>query len=504
MQKFKFSALLKEVSINKFRGFDKKVTIELHPKLNIFVGDNGSGKTTILDAIAGLLMYIPNTAIKADIDAWRNTFNVLDINTNSKQFDNTAKISVSYIDFEEKEVTENSDDFQKFSGDKLWIKKHPKLNQKGELALIEYWGELQDYILEVTNNFFRNKTATGEQQFSTRIDENYINEEISFSESITKSIDAWLSNIEDNNKLSTSLPIFSYYSARRIDKPAQDNDEGVEVFDMFTSYRKNELRNASFNFKRLKQWLALQQILAWQNKGKSKGKDAQAVKVYETIKKAILETLNDGDNKVYTDISIHFSEFYKAGELVVQKGKTEIYESQFSSGERSIVALVADIARQLALANPNIENPLTEGTGIVLIDEVDLHLHPRWQRKIIQQLTTVFPNIQFIFTTHSPLILGEVKKGEGLIHILYNKEIYSLDKSTYGKESGFIMEDIMLVTERNDESKILLNKYFSLLANDKMEEAALVRAEIERIGLDDDPILKRADAMIFRKKIIGK
>ena len=86
-----------------------------------------------------------------------------------------------------------------------------------------------------------------------------------------------------------------------------------------------------------------------------------------------------------------------------EEDSREVRIEQMSDGYRIMVAMVADIASRLAEANPSDENPL-DGKGIVLIDEADLHLHPAWQRKILHDLSVVFRNIQFIVTTHSPLI----------------------------------------------------------------------------------------------------
>ena len=82
--------------------------------------------------------------------------------------------------------------------------------------------------------------------------------------------------------------------------------------------------------------------------------------------------------------------------------------SQMSDGEKNMITLVGDIARRLAIANPSSSDPL-KGDGIILIDEIDLHLHPKWQRLMIPQLTTIFPNCQFIITTHSPQVIGNTK-----------------------------------------------------------------------------------------------
>lgn len=82
----------------------------------------------------------------------------------------------------------------------------------------------------------------------------------------------------------------------------------------------------------------------------------------------------------------------------------ELRIEQLSEGYKIVIATVADLAARMAGANPQMSNPLS-AKGIVLIDEVDLHLHPKWQRTILRDLNRVFPNIQFIVSTHSPIIV---------------------------------------------------------------------------------------------------
>lgn len=97
--------------------------------------------------------------------------------------------------------------------------------------------------------------------------------------------------------------------------------------------------------------------------------------------------------------------------MAVDKNGETLNVAQLSQGEKSLMALVGDIARRLAMLNPALENPLA-GDGIVLIDEVDLHLHPSWQRHLCKRLTETFPNCQFVLTTHSPnaVTLNQISK----------------------------------------------------------------------------------------------
>ena len=98
----------------------------------------------------------------------------------------------------------------------------------------------------------------------------------------------------------------------------------------------------------------------------------------------------------------------KSSHLMINQGKIELAVGQLSDGERGVLALVLDLARRLSQANPSLDDPLREGHAVVLIDELDLHLHPKWQRQIVHNLTKTFPRCQFIATTHSPQVIGEV------------------------------------------------------------------------------------------------
>ncbi len=117
--------------------------------------------------------------------------------------------------------------------------------------------------------------------------------------------------------------------------------------------------------------------------------------------------------------------------LLVDKGGTALDLTQLSDGERSFLAMVCDLGRRLALANPMLNEPLF-GSGVVLIDELELHLHPRWQREVSGKLRNTFPNIQFIATTHSPFVIQALKPGE----------LINLDPEEFEEYAGKSLEDI--------------------------------------------------------------
>jgi predicted ATP-binding protein involved in virulence len=127
----------------------------------------------------------------------------------------------------------------------------------------------------------------------------------------------------------------------------------------------------------------------------------------EATRKTIYSMLGDGFSNLRMKRAID--------KLTIHKVNQEIELDWLSDGERGLLALAGDLARRLATTYPDSVNPLHEA-GLVLIDEIELHLHPEWQRIIIQRLTQTFPGCQFIVTTHSPQVLSNVQPE--CIHIL--------------------------------------------------------------------------------------
>lgn len=172
--------------------------------------------------------------------------------------------------------------------------------------------------------------------------------------------------------------------------------------------------------------------------------------------------------------------------MVVRKGDTELQVDYLSDGEKCMLALLGDLARRLALANPYLDNPL-DGEGIVIIDEIELHMHPSWQRKILKVLSTTFPNIQFIVTTHSPQILGEVDESLCLYGIQScNGESVIEPYHLYGWDSNGILHSVM---QTSDRPEIIERKYQEF--DDALDRGDLDGAKAaydwlaERVAQDD-------------------
>jgi predicted ATP-binding protein involved in virulence len=180
--------------------------------------------------------------------------------------------------------------------------------------------------------------------------------------------------------------------------------------------------------------------------------------------------------------------------MVVTKNGQELIISQLSDGEKSLLTIIGDIARRLAICNPALENPL-EGEGIILIDEIDAHLHPKWQRGIVPKLERTFPNCQFFIATHSPQIISDVKSEN--IYLLQQDadgEVIAVHpEGTYGRDTNQILEDVMGVPERPEWSKHDLDTLFSLIDSGDLPAARDFKERLESaIGIDE-PEFAKAD-----------
>lgn len=152
--------------------------------------------------------------------------------------------------------------------------------------------------------------------------------------------------------------------------------------------------------------------------------------------------------------------------------------SQMSDGYKSTISLIADIAYRMAVLNPQLGVNVIDNTdGVILIDEVDLHLHPAWQHRILGDLQEIFPRVQFIVTTHAPAVISSAKS-ENLV-ILKNYEVLDANAEVYGNDVNSILQDIMDVSERNPVVAKLFNRFDSLLNDRRYDDAEKVLDEID-------------------------
>jgi predicted ATP-binding protein involved in virulence len=190
--------------------------------------------------------------------------------------------------------------------------------------------------------------------------------------------------------------------------------------------------------------------------------------------------------------------------MTVFKRGEELIVNQLSDGEKCLLAMAGDLARRLAIANPRLSDPL-QGTGIILIDEIELHLHPRWQRELLPTLSSTFPNCQFIVSTHSPQIVSDVQANA--IYVLQQTPeglAAHHPMSSYGRDSNQILELIMNVSERPQWSNDGLKDLFRLIEEGDLASANQLKVELEQKMGADEPDVMKAGAMIRRRELLGK
>lgn len=183
--------------------------------------------------------------------------------------------------------------------------------------------------------------------------------------------------------------------------------------------------------------------------------------------------------------------------MSVNKNGKPLNVSQLSQGEKSLMALVGDIARRLAMMNPNLDNPL-HGQGIVLIDEIDMHLHPQWQRTIISRLQITFPNCQFILTTHSPLVISDTQNI--LVYDLEDQNITALP-SLYGQDANTVLLQYMDTSYRNPNVAEQITQAMNAIQNNQLEKAQSLIDELKLAVGENQLEVMRLVALLKKRSL---
>jgi predicted ATP-binding protein involved in virulence len=154
--------------------------------------------------------------------------------------------------------------------------------------------------------------------------------------------------------------------------------------------------------------------------------------------------------------------------MVIRKKDETLAIDQLSDGEKLLLALAADLARRLAMVAPSANDPL-QGEAVVLIDEIELHLHPSWQRTALTRLRTTFPNCQFVVTTHSPQVLSEVPNDA--VFLVHDFHFYRPAAPTAGRDSNAILAEAMDTPERPAAQLAAIREVSKLLDEGRHAEA---------------------------------
>ena len=295
-----------------------------------------------------------------------------------------------------------------------------------------------------------------------------------------------------------NLPLCVYYSVNRavLDIPLRIREK--HKFNLLAAY--DEALTSGANFRTFFEWFREREDLENENR---KYKDVPSKPddyVFPDPQLEAVRTALDQFLPEFSNLTVRRNPL----RMEVEKNGKRLTVNQLSDGEKCLIALVGDLARRLAIANPVSANPL-EGAGIVLVDEIDLHLHPVWQRMVVPNLLKVFPQCQFIISTHSPHIITHVRP-ENLY--LLKQTTTGIDaeqpRESYGKTVDRILEDLMgLKTTRPDDVDADLKVIFQTINTGTLEDARKQISEL-RDDIGGDPDLVKAEVLIKRKEIVGK
>jgi predicted ATP-binding protein involved in virulence len=429
--------LLNSLTLTNVRAFNHAEFI-FQPGMNLIVGINGVGKSTVLDAVRFLL---------------------------SQALPKVSRMRGKILYFAIGDITVGEPDL------------NATLNF--EIATTEF----QYLVHQFRERYIPNPEATGEvrEQAYEAIDQYILRPH---EKTILKSV-----------KEAFPHPLAIYFSPRRaLASTAQSTSKTGLAAAFADALDHRELRLTEFA-----DWFLAQKYLAEENAPNAEN-HLNALDV--AVKRFIDNCSNLGvertthsyrrvDGKVINKTQATF---------LIDKSGVKLDIRQLSDGERGILALVLDLARRLSISNPDIEDPL-QAQAVVLIDELDLHLHPKWQRTIVQKLTTTFPNCQFIATTHSPQIIGEVPP-ESIILLEQGQPPMRPDQSI-GMDTDWILKYLMDAPTRNHETEQKLKRIAELIETEDYDEATDAIDHLrETIG--EFPELVRLQTRIDRLQLSGE
>lgn len=300
----------------------------------------------------------------------------------------------------------------------------------------------------------------------------------------------------------STLPLLAYYSAGRVLPPGDSS--GAASVDELRGVTRYHAYDGAWSGQiaagRMHNWFYGETAAAGSRGGRFRPG-------MEVVRKVILECIPECDL-----LSLEF--ITDLGEIAVRiDGDLQPF-SNLSAGRKMMVALVADLAIRAVTLNAHLLPPdelgpeddpiprvLRETPGVVLIDELDVHLHPAWQRRIASDLKRLFPSVQFICTTHSPQIIGELPREE-IIDLEQEKP--SSPHIAFGADSNWILDHVMGASSRNEGATKLIEKAKEKIDRDELQGAKQVVEELRAMMNGEDGELVRLESSIDTLEALGR
>lgn len=294
----------------------------------------------------------------------------------------------------------------------------------------------------------------------------------------------------------TRLPLVSYYSSRRLWVNHKNTSRrGVLTESRTMGYE--DCLSPSSNYVQLQQWLRKATYAVIQQREKRSSELANLEARLECIRDAVNQVMSE---EGWTDFDYDIA----LDDLAMSHPDHGLLPlSLLSDGVRAVISLAADLAFRCARLNGQLgKEAARETAGIILIDEVDLHLHPAWQQSIIGALRRAFPLMQFIVSTHSPQVLSTVERKS--IRVVYPDTDGGWvagcpDQEVRGVESSVALNEVMGVNPIPpvDEATWVAD-YSAMIENathDTTEGKALRQKLVQSYG-ENHPVLLNADRLI--------
>jgi len=432
---------LKTLRLHNFRRFKGVRICEMHSGLTVFAANNGAGKSSILDAIAlafgPFLTRLPkisgNSLVDNDICIQREKdepFALVGAETFASR---DLKASNSIID------------------DSIVWDRIKRLDPSSA-SIRKTQDKLAEYGYVVKGHTDINREA---DLLIARADSDEI------------------------------FPIIAYYGPGRavLDMPQRRRGFGKE-FPRFHAYA--DCLNPKTNFRKLFEYFYFLEDFERREKLENKDFEYQNGQLM-AVRRAITACVPEYQNPRTKLSPLRF--------LLDSKLDGDAYDIRLlSDGFKTVIAMVMDIASRMVEANPDLGAKALESPGIVLLDEIELHLHPSWQQRIIPDLQRTFPNVQFIGTTHSPQVLSTVRS-ESIRTIHEDGRITSPNCKTYGAESKRVLEELMGVSSRPPVHEKDLREFIRI--TDKGDWTSARYHELREILVRDlgekDPVIIDAD-----------
>jgi len=476
MQKNKLQ--LKTLNLINFRKFEK-LDIKFNDKMTVIIGDNGAGKTSILDSIAKTLSWLNDGIVKEGDNGKRITYS--DINNSSDHYANINAV-FSY--------GKNSN-FSSNLSRSIQGAKEKKDSYVIELKSLANLWRVVNAECEINLPIFA--------FYSVERSHSKVIGKLPFLKNINNKrmsrFDAYLNALDGAGRFDHFCEWFIALSKKTESENLNNIKDLTEQIDSLESAIPNEessLWPILFDLQeKLREAKANQSLNNNLTKTNSK-------RQLEVVVGAITDVIHDIED-IFVDVTSGFDE------IIVRQNDKRIKLVQLSDGQRIFVGLIADLARRMTLLNPYLENPLT-GQGIVLIDEIELHLHPKLQQEIIVSLQDKFPNVQFIITTHSPHVLSTVDSK--CIRRLVeddedNPRIESPELQTKGVMSSDILEQIMGTTSVPNivEAKWLSDLIWYIEQNkyDEVDAKELFNKVKKHFGLKHPEIIRCENQIRLQK-----